>query len=210
MTAVSNGQKQNGFAILIVLVAVAIVMILFMVNMTAIFGPGTGTGPLEKPLWQEENRIVGPAVIIKLPKAPKPLLDKPVSITAKVTRKDNHRGQITIEFNAIGEVSGKWKGSYPHDYEQYTFEAEFAGNIDVSKTYSSEEKKDKSKLYFITKGKYTQTVFNQNTGNTSATGGIVYVAGWLNSDYSAEGKLVITTKDKDFSAEYMWQSERRD
>ena len=200
-------KVQNGFVVLIVLVAIAIVAILYMVNMTAIFGLKPGMGPSEKPLWQEEHRIVGPEVFIKLPKAPKPLLDNPVSITGQVTRKDSYRGEITIEFNHIGEVAGNWKGSYLHDYEQYTFDAEFAGNIDVSKTYSAKEKKDKSKLYFITKGNYTQTVLNKRTENVSTTEGVIYTAGWLNPDYSADGKLQITTEDKDFSAEYLWQSQ---
>lgn len=203
-------KQQNGFVILIVLVAVAIVMMLYMVNMTAIFGPSLKTDSSEKPLWREEHRIVGPDVFIKLPKTPKPLLDNPVSITGQVTRKDSYRGEITIEFNTIGEVSGAWKGSYLHDYEEYTFDAKFVGNIDVSKTYSAKEKKDKSKLYFITKGNYTQTVFNKRTENVSAIEGVIYAAGWLNPDYSANGKLQITTEDKDFSAKYLWQSQSQE
>ena len=176
-----------------------------MVNMTAIFGPSQKTNSSEKPLWREEHRIVGPSVLIKLPKAPKPLLDNPVSITGQVTRNDSYRGEITIRFNTIGEVNGLWKSSYLHDYEQYTFDAEFTGTIDVSKIYWAGIKADESKLYFITKGKYTQTVFNKKTENISATEGVIYVAGWLNPDYSANGKIAITTEDKDFSAEYLWQ-----
>ena len=202
-------KEQNGFAILIVLVAVAIVMILYMVDMTAIFGPGSGRRPLEKPLWQEENRIVGPDVFIKPPKVPKPSLDSSISLTAPVTRGDSSRGNISIEFNTIGEVAGKWNTSYQHDNKEYTFDAKFTGNIDVSKTYSAGKKTDKSKLYFITKGTYTQTVFNKKTENISATEGIIYVAGWLNPDYSADGKIAITTEDKDWSAEYLWQSKEQ-
>ena len=202
-------KKQNGFAILIVLVAVAIVMILYMVDMKAIFGLESGTQPSEKPLWQEEDRIVGPDIFIKLPKAPMPSLDKPVSIKGQVTRGDSSRGNINVEFNTIGEVAGKWNASYQHDNKEYTFDAKFTGNIDVSKTYSVKEKTDKSRLYFITKGDYTQRVFNKENKDLSATEGIIYVAGWLNPDYSADGKLVITTEDKDSSVEFLWQSEQR-
>ena len=192
---------------MILLVAVAIVMILYMVDMTAIFGLGSRTTPLERPLWQEENRIAGPDVFIKLPKAPKPSLDSPVSLTAPVTRNDSPRGNINVEFNTIGEVAGKWNASYRHDNKEYTFEAKFTGNIDVSKTYSAKEKTDKSRLYFITKGNYTQTVFNETNKDFSTTEGIIYAAGWLNPDYSTNGKIVITTQDKTWSAEYLWQSE---
>ena len=202
----SGLKKRRGFAILIVLIAVAIVMMLYMVNMTAIFGPGTGAASSEKPLWDEENRILGPDVFIKPPKAPKPLLNNPVSLIGTITRNDNYRGDIAIEFNTIGEVAGNWGGSYQYENAEYTFEAEFAGNIDVSKTYSADGQTDKSKLYFITKGEYRQTVFNKKTENLSATEGIIYVAGWLWPDYSGNGKMVITT-DKTWSAEYLWQSE---
>ena len=204
-----NLKSRSGFAILIVLVAVAIVMVLYMVDMTAIFGLGTKAGLSEKPLWKEENRIVGPDVFIKPPKAPKPSLDSSVSLTAMVTRGDNPRGNINIEFNTIGEVAGKWNASYQHDDKEYTFNAKFEGNIDVSKTYSAGKKTDKSKLYFITKGKYTQTVFNKKTENVSETEGIIYAAGWLNPDYSSDGKIVITTQDKTWSAKYLWQSKEQ-
>ncbi len=200
-------NRKNGFAVLIVLVAVAIVMMLYMVNMTAIFGPGTSTAPRERPLWEDEDRIVGLDVFIKLPKAPQPSLDDSVAVMGQVTRKDSYRGDIAIEFNTVGEIAGNWHGSYRHDNKKYTFEAQFAGNIDVSKTYSADGRIDKSKLYFITKGEYTQTVLNEKTENSSATQGIIYVAGWLSPDYSAHGKLAITTEERDFSAEYLWQSE---
>lgn len=190
------------------LVAVAIVMILYMVDMTTIFGLGSRTRPLERPLWQEENRIVGPDILIKLPKAPKPLLDNPVSLTAAVTRNDNLRGNINVEFNTIGEVAGKWNASYERDGKEYTFDAKFTGNIDVSKTYSEGKKTDKSRLYFITKGNYTQRVFNKKNKDLSTTQGIIYVAGWLRPDYSADGKLVITAQDKTWSVEYLWQSRK--
>ena len=205
--AVIAGLKTHrGFALLIVLIAVAIIMILYMVNMSAIFQLGSGHKPTEKPLWDEENRILGPNVFIRLPKPPKPSLNEPVSLTATVTRNGKYRGDITIEFNTIGEVTGTWLSSYEHIGDKYTFEADFAGNIDISKTYVVDGKTDKSKLYFITKGKYIQTVFNKKTENLSATEGIIYVAGWLRPDYSAAGRIVITT-DKTWSAEYLWQSE---
>ena len=184
-------------------------MILYMVDMTAIFGLNSRAIPSERPLWQEEDRIVGPDVFIKLPKAPKPSLDSPVSLRGEVTRQGDPRGIIDIEFNTIGEVTGKWDASYEHDNKKYTFDAEFAGNIDVSRTYSAGKKTDKSRLYFITKGNYTQRVFNEINKNLSATEGIVYVAGWLRPDYSADGKLVITAQDKTWSVEYLWQSGKR-
>ena len=204
---IARPKRKNGFAVLIILVAVAIVMMLYMVNMTAIFGPGISNANRERPLWEDEERIVGPDVFIKLPRAPQPLLDDPVAVSGPVTRKDSYRGDIAVEFNTAGEVAGNWNGSYQHDNKKYTFEAEFAGNIDVSKMYSANKQTDKSKLYFITKGQYTQTVFNEKTEDFSATEGIIYVAGWLGPDHSVHGKIAITSEERDFSAEYLWQSE---
>ena len=208
----TNAQRQQGgFAILIVLVAVVIMMMLYFIDMRAIFRTEPRSKrPEDRPErpWLEEHRIVGKNILIKMPKPPKPQLDSDFKLKAVVTYDDSDRGELTLDFTIDGEVSGQWYCSYSHESRYYTFEADLAGNIDVEKTWidSQTNAADPSKLYFITRGKYTQTVYNQGSGVRSSEQGTAYVTGFLGSDYSASGLIVITT-DQIWSAKYEWQTE---
>ena len=194
--------------LLAVLVAVAILMLLYFIDIKAIFGPKLRTKS-EKPTvrpWLEEQRIAGDDVLIKMPKAPKPVIDQDFTVTGQVISDDSDRGEINISFNTAGEVSGDWFCEYSVESRDYTFEADFAGNIDITKTYSDKKDKDKSKLYFITKGSYTQTIYNSQTGNQTQEKGTIYTTGWLDNNYTATGVITITT-DKSWSASYDFQAE---
>ena len=198
---------HSGFVLLIVLVAVAIMMVLYFLDFSVIFGPGikTKSGAAESRPWLEENLIAEPDKLIELPKRPKPALDEDFSLTAQVTRDDDKRGEVIIDFADNGQVSGSWQCQYSHDKRNDSFEAAFAGNIVADKSYSDEKTNDPSKLYFITKGNYIQTIYNPAKNRQSSTEGTIYVTGWLNPDYSAFGLITITT-DKKWSAVYNWQS----
>jgi hypothetical protein len=118
----------------------------------------------------------------------------------------NDRGTATIEFAVSGEAKGVWYSEYSNEDRDYTMEATFAGNIDIDKTYSTGEIVDKSRLYFITKGTYKQTAYNAEAGTKTLDEGLVYVTGWLNTDYSVNGLITITT-DKTWSAVYTMETE---
>jgi hypothetical protein len=208
--AVNNVSKdRSGFAGLVILVAVAIVMVLMMIQMRTLFRPGMGyrksTAPPSRP-WLQDELLVPDDKLIKLPRPPKPNLDEPLSFTVPVTRKDNDRGEITIDFATTGEVAGTWQCSYSHDNIDYIYNAAFEGNIDVSKEYSDKQGDDPSKLYFFTKGNYSQTVYNRKSEEESFTEGLVYTTGWMDTDHSVSGKITITT-DKSWSADYKWRTQ---
>ena len=74
-------------------------------------------------------------------------------------------------------------------------------------TKLARETVDESKLYFITKGTYKQTAYNAKTGTKTLDEGLVYVTGWLNTDYSVSGLITITT-DKTWSATYTLETGR--
>jgi hypothetical protein len=201
-------QRSGGYAILIVVVAVALLVLLYFMDIQAIFGPSVSVKqarPEERP-WLEEGLIVAADKLIKLPKPPKPELKEPFRITAPVFFNESERGQVTLYFTAAGEVSGSWYCEYSHESRDYAFDATFTGNIDVTKAYTKNDRVDNSMLYFITKGDYTQMLYNVDTGRRNTEQGLVYVTGWVMPDYSAEGLITITT-DKSWSATYNWQSE---
>jgi len=197
-----------GFAMLLLLVAIAILALLYVIQMDAFFGPvapGRQSTAKHRP-WLEEDRIVPTDRLIKPPGPPKPELNEPFTLTAPVFIDDSKRGTVALDFTVAGEVSGSWHCEYSHDNRDYAFDAAFTGNIDITNTYSKGETTDESKLYFITKGNYTQTVYNVEAGSETSEQGLVYVTGWLGPDYSAEGLITITT-DKTWSATYTWQAE---
>ncbi len=203
-----KGLYGCGFALLLLLVAIAILAILYVMQMEAIFGPVTpgAQRTAEHRPWLEEDRIVPGDRLIKLPRPPKPTINEPLTLTARVQMDGSERGIATLEFAVSGEVKGTWYGEYSSKARDYTMEATFAGNIDVSKTYSEGETTDESRLYFITKGTYKQTAHNEETGTKTLDEGLVYVTGWLNADYSVSGLITITT-DKTWSASYKLEME---
>ena len=66
---------------------------------------------------------------------------------------------------------------------------------------------DPAQLFFIAKGRDSETILNTATERQSENNGIIYVTGYLGPDYSASGQIVITT-DKTWSADYLWRTEQ--
>ena len=204
-----SGQCGRGFVLLLVLVAVAILALLYVIQMDAFFGPvspGKSTKAEHRP-WLEEGRIVPGDKLIKPPQPPKPALSEPFTLTAQVSIDKSDRGTATLEFAVSGEVRGAWYSEYSNEDRDYIMEATFAGNIDTDKTYSEGETIDESKLYFITKGAYKQTAYNAEAGTKTLDEGLVYVTGWLGTDYSVSGLITITT-DRTWSATYTLETEQ--
>ncbi len=211
-TGLCNRRRRRGVVVLLLLVAIAILAILYVIQMDAFFGPvapGGRTRAEHRP-WLEEYRIVPSDKLIRPPQPPKPAINEPLILNARVQLDGSDRGTATLEFAISGEVSGTWYCEYSHDDRDYRFDASFAGNIDVTKTYSegevtdessSSEGLDESRLYFITRGTYKQTAYNIEAGTETSEEGLVYVTGWLHTDYSVSGLLTITT-DRIWSATY--------
>jgi len=198
-----SGWRRRGVVVLLLLVAIAILAILYVIQMDAFFGPVVpgGRTPAEHRPWLEEDRIVPSDQLIKPPQPPKPAISEPLTLIARVRMDGSDRGTAALEFAVSGEVSGTWRCKYSHEDRDYTFDATFAGNIDVSNTYSEGDITDESRLYFITKGTYKQTAYNVKKGTATSEEGLVYVTGWLHTDYSVSGLITITT-DRTWSATY--------
>jgi hypothetical protein len=206
---ITNRGSRRGIVILMVLVAIVIMMMLYFIDIKAIFGPNLkdkSGQPTLRP-WLQEDRLAGPDELIKMPKPPRPTIDEDFAITGFVTSDGAGRGKVILEFNTAGEVAGRWNCEYSNNDRDYTFTADFAGNIDVTKTFSDDHGQDKSLLYFIAKGRYTHETFSTQVGLATKKTGIIYATGYLAGDYTASGQMVITDKQHSFSASFNWQSE---
>ena len=198
--------NNNGFAILIVLVAVVILMLLYFVQIDAFFGPGLPSKPagIEEHPWVLEELLVPNDEDIKLPRSPKPELDEPLSITAPVRRNDADRGNITLSFDTNGRIEAQWQCVYQQTGQEYQIDADMRGNIHVKRTYQDEQGKDKSRLFFIAKGKYIKKSLNENTALMGEKG-TTWLIGWIGPDHSVQGHVTITT-DRQWAAAYAFES----
>ncbi|MCK5565318.1 MAG: hypothetical protein KAJ07_08735 [Planctomycetes bacterium] len=208
MICKTDRQHRRGFIALVVLIGIAIVAVLYFTQVSSFVSvsvpPGSKGGNYRKP-WHDEDRLLGPDAVIELPKRPKLELNEAFVLEAEVSRDGQDRGAMTLEFLDDGRVNGSWYCSYSHDRKHYTCDAAFSGNIDVDVVYRNDQrKKDKTQLYFITKGNYAKETYAESTDDSSIENGIVYVTGFIKPDHSASGKLTITT-DKQWSAQYQWQ-----
>ena len=199
---------RRGSAMLIVLVSIAIGMLIYFVYISAIFAPAMNRGRVttSRP-WLEEDRILGTDKMIAMPEPPMPTITEPIKLVAAVTRNEAERGAMTLNFDVDGTVKGKWQCQYSHDERYYAYDSTFAGNIDVDVTYASEDgEKDKTLLYFITKGSYTQQSTYTATQEQTQQDGEIYVTGYLAPDHSATGLITITT-DRKWSVTYDWKTQ---
>jgi hypothetical protein len=196
------GQKQSGFAILIVLAAVAILMLLYFVQIDAFFGGGPHSQPagMEQHPWVLEDLLVPEGQDVKLPRSPKPDLNEPFSISAPVRRDEAERGTVTLSFDTHGRMTAQWQCAYEQTGQEYHIDAEMKGNISVKRTYEDAQGTDKSRLFFIAKGLYTKKPLGDGTA-AGGEKGACWLTGWLAPDRRVLGHVTITT-DETWAAAY--------
>jgi len=204
-----RARSRRGAALILGLViSIALLVVIYAIYTSALFGPSTvlrtGSGVAEDRPWLEEDRIVPFGQMIELPRPPRMQIDKPDTINARVFREGEPRGQLSILLSPRGEVICTWHAEFAHGQRETTFDATAEGNIDVSKTYEGTDGPDATLLYFITKGTYTEQVYDRGTTRGFVSGGTVYVTGWLPPDGRGHGKITLTT-DKKSSVSYEWK-----
>ena len=208
-TKISGPDRNSGFAILIVVVAIAIVLMLYAMQFSVFFPSASHPEGKDRKPWEEESRLWDPNFpppTLKFPnKKIKPKRDMyltgPVDLAEAVESRDLQRGEISLYITPSGLVDGTWDCEYSHSDISYVIKADFAGNIDPSRTYIIRKKeKDPKPLYFFTKGRYTKTAHDSSTKKKETTSGPVYVTGFLLSQDEAEGKIIMTSDDKTWTA----------
>ncbi|MHC5082964.1 MAG: hypothetical protein ACYTET_03370, partial [Planctomycetota bacterium] len=117
--------------------------------------------------------------------------DEPVTITATVSSDESPRGTVSITLGTDGRVQADWQTSYMNGEQTHTITAEMTGNIDAKRTFvDDDETKDKSRLFFVARGRYKKEVSHPNL-DPATEKGTAWVFGWLKPDQTAEGFVSI-------------------
>jgi len=151
--------------------------------------------------WSEESRILPPDKTPALSTS-----DQQVRLTnilryrTQVEQDGRPRGTINLLVYPNGIVKGVWTGEYDksNDIHCTIMAASFSGNIDPSKLFIEDSMRKPSRLYFITTGSFTMLETQLSSGKCRSIYGLVYVCGWLDSDYTALAELTITENKKTF------------
>ena len=211
-------QKANrpAFALLMLLIVVAIGMLIYYFALYPVDRKAAREqkqSPDKYP-WVEEWRIKGSRMrkprnaAEQAPSEEQPKITEILLFKADAKQQRDDRGQISLTIAPDGIAEGYWTGEYdtgsPH-MNCVVVSANFKGNTDPSKVYSDQEGRDRSKLYFITKGKYLILETNFENSQVRNVGGHIYVTGWISDDYSITGKITITP-DKKTLQSFNWQA----
>lgn len=198
-------NKKGAAAILALLAVIGILLLLYFIQAGSIFGPASPgimkKGPAKKP-WTMEDLLVPADKIIKQPRNGQPSIDPGFKLNAAVSYDETARGKARIEFDPSGEISGGWTANYSHDTQNYSYRAEFEGNIVAEKKYVDDDGfSDDSKLFIYAKGTYEKKMYSTATGTADIETGTSYLTGWLDKNKCLSAELTLTT-DKTWSAVY--------
>jgi hypothetical protein len=208
-------SKNRGSALIAIMIVVLIIVMLYMIDLTAMFGPIDKNRAYEERPWFENQRLLGKEAfpIKQTGKKGKVVINDETVLKGSVQRNNENRGDVEIVIEPNGLAKGHWQCAYEYIDSSYIISADFAGNIDPTKTYENENGKNKQLLYLITKGTYEQIKTDKKTGNQWPSKETIYVVGWINKDYSANGKLFLMAGNDEEShgnAEYDWQTKNAD
>ena len=141
------------------------------------------------------------------PSGGQPVITKMLTFDTNAYVGGEPRGAIGLMIFPDGTLNGAWSGQY-YKRQKVNFDimgGGFEGRIYPRKIYRDEDGEDPTRLYLMAKGKFliAETDFAKNT--LFHRGGYIYVRGWLNPDYSASGKIIITSDEKNFE-EFDWKA----
>jgi hypothetical protein len=189
-------RHPKGSIAIATLIVVAIIAVLYMMLIKAVLPGANLGGPavMQDRPWLLDDLISPADRLIDAPNDSQVALNDGFELKAAVSRNGSDRDFAILKFHGSGLVSGNWKCDYTHEERQYSFSAEYKGNIVPDREFSDEAGTDDTRLFFITKGTYTQRIYHVDVGE-KVTKGIIYLTGWVATDKSLTGILTITTDD---------------
>ena len=158
--------------------------------------------------WNEEARILAPGkVLTRSPSADQPKITDTLRYKAQVWQDNGSRGVVNFIIYPDGIVKGVWNGEYESSSDSHcvVLASSFYGNIDPAKPCVDENAHYAGKLYFITSGTYSMLETANAAGYNRGINGLVYVRGWLDPNYVAEGELFITRNKKSYEV-FTWSA----
>ena len=195
--------NRPAFVVLLMLLVIVVVGTLIWLDPSALFNRSDPDLP-----WNEEFRLLKPGQQAKhTPSPEQPNITRILLFKADVEQQQEPRGQIELVIQPDGTVEGGWAAEYnPSPKINYlVMGADFKGNIDPSNIYTDEDGEDRSKLYFITKGKFIILETRLQSGKVRSVKGRIYVRGWVDTDYTATGEITITSDKRSFQT-FSWQA----
>ena len=160
--------------------------------------------------WQEESRLLQPGEQLAKSLSPKqPVIDETIFLTASVEEAARASG-LTIVIDPDGTVTGGYNADYNKGTStrmNYNMNGQFEGNFDPSNIYFDENGEDESKLFFIAKGDMLIVAMNFTKETTAYNTQPIYVTGWINPDFTGNGRMVLMTGKKTFQT-FHWKTVR--
>lgn len=204
-------NNRPAYALLGTLIAIAVGMLIYyftFYRMDSETYHQQLSSPEDYP-WVDEWRIRGsdmprPQGQDQASLAPEqPHITESLKLKTRVSEDKKNRGSILIFLEPDGSILGGWSGDYNTQSLNSQIPinhvinfADFEGNIDPAKIYQDEKGEDPSKLFFITKGKLSLLETNMDNNRVRHVMGLIYVVGWISSDFSVAGRVHITSDKK--------------
>lgn len=205
--------NRRGIVLLVILLLIVIfgVLIYFFGVRISPMDSETARQQQESPdeyPWVEEWRIKGSRmrkgrnVAEQVVSAEQANITRVLKFIADVKHQRDNRGQIMLAIYPDGNVEGRWATDYETGSPRanHLISASFQGNTDPSKFYEDVNGEDRSKLFLIAMGGYSELETNFETSKVRRLRGNIYVTGWINPDYSVTGKITITPDKKSLRA----------
>lgn len=203
-------KNRGGFALLMLIISMGMLLAIYAMYTQNIFHLFAGTekdrysDPCAYP-WQESNLFVndvldGYDMGGRRPPFPgQPPLKEHLRYTTGVYAGNKPRGEIELYIWTDGDVTGSWTAAYVEKTDRNRYYKTMQESVEGRKTntiwgntaplkiYKDGRGEDKSKLYFITSGAF---LLQESTEHRNLAGSI-YVTGWIDKNYNAEGQLFL-------------------
>jgi hypothetical protein len=117
------------------------------------------------------------------------------------------RGDVEFLISPDGQIDGRWSGNY-YKGKKVNCDvtgARYEGSVYPGKIYKDEKGEDRSRLYFLTRGRYMYHEADFDTSGYKIRKGDIYVRGWIRPDFTVEGDVTIAHEDKTFER-YGWKA----
>lgn len=195
---------------IIILIFVVIGVILYFVDVPSLVrkkDPDMAKfAPWEEWRLREANKKVQGETLVELPDIRESIIFTASAMARNV--ENTPRGTVNLSVRPDGTISGGWRGNYYNDVKvNFDGGGDFSGYVCPKKIYCDEHGEDRSKLYFITKGKFLLHETDFEKDRFHIRGGDLYVTGWIAGDHTVTGQVTITSDEKYFEAFY-WEANR--
>lgn len=131
--------------------------------------------------WDEYHWIAAKMYLLQTvtPRQEQPQITEKVTINGPIYNDVEQFGNLSMTIDPNGRITGSWEGKTPKSKDQ-NYHCKLQGYF-----YPEAECKDPSKLFMVGRVRRTQTI-----GDSSRPDCWIYIRGWLDHDYTANGQIL--------------------